>query len=814
MSSTFFGLHVAGSGLNAASANINTTANNVSNADTKGYSRQVVNVSESSSLRAYTRYGSVSTGVSTDSVTRERDQYYNQKYWENQSDYGYASEKKYYMDQIEQYFTDSASNPGFSTVFAKMFNSLDSLKSNSGDTTYRTNFISTAKQLTSYFNQTSNNLANMQTSVNDDIKTYVDRINSIAQKISVINSKINVVETGYGRPTANELRDEREKLIDELSEIISVDTDEVQVKDARSVREHAKNKNVEEVWNGATYFSIKVNGQLLVDGDSYNALTVQTRDNRYNQSDVEGLYDVVWKKDGTSFPVWGNTQRGILRGLFEIRDGNDLENMSGTAELFYPQTYTLGNNTTAQAEGTEDPASGNIFTNDATKAGQLVRDPYGNLVQNLKNTTNAFIKMTLPSGGMAADELSLPANGTVWVNNHSYNYSGFTAQTDDTGKVISVIFELEDKIPSSQVGHIAGNTMTVGTSIDFKGIPYYQKQMNTFVRSLSRAFNKIEKMGQDANGDVGQALFVANDKSMNREGNFQLEGDGTDKTYIDSEYYEYERAEGKITRQTAGTGTTAIYKDANDNVVDEYGYRLNDAKERIPVYEYEYQTNPDGSIKYEDKKDSKGNTVYDRLGNPVQVPAKKEIKTDSNGNPIQKVNAARETTHADGLIYDKDTGKVTYYGGVIRDTDDTYYRLTADNFSIASAVERDPNKLSTTINKAYDENLNLGQDAYDLMNEMKKLQSGVKMYRGGTADKFLERIYADVSVDTQECNTFTENYKTIQQAVDKQRQSVSGVDEDEEALNLMKYQQAYNLSAKVISTLTEMYDQLILNTGV
>ena len=71
-----------------------------------------------------------------------------------------------------------------------------------------------------------------------------------------------------------------------------------------------------------------------------------------------------------------------------------------------------------------------------------------------------------------------------------------------------------------------------------------------------------------------------------------------------------------------------------------------------------------------------------------------------------------------------------------------------------------------------------------------------------------------MSVDTQECNTFTKNYKTIQQAVDKQRQSVSGVDEDEEALNLMKYQQAYNLSAKVISTLTEMYDQLILNTGV
>ena len=785
MSSTFFGLHVAGSGLNAASANINTTANNVSNVNTKGYSRQVVNVSEASSLRAYTRYGSVSTGVSTDSVTRERDQYYNKKYWENQSDYGYASEKKYYMDQIEQYFTDSATNPGFSTVFAKMFNSLDSLKSNSGDTTYRTNFISTAKQLSSYFNQTSTNLSNMQTAVNDDIKTYVDKINSIAQKISVINSKINVVETGYGHPTANELRDEREKLIDELSEIISVDTDEVQVKDARSVREHAKNKNVEEVWNGATYFSIKVNGQLLVDGDSYNALTVQTRDNRYNQSDVEGLYDVVWKKDGRSFPIWGNTQRGILRGLFEIRDGNDKEEMSGTAELFYPKTQAK-----KDADGKE------IKDSDGNSVMELARDEYGNLIEDKNSTTNTFIKMPLPSGGLAADELSLPENGTVWANNHSYDYNGFTAQTDDDGKIISVIFELENKIPSSQVGHIAGNTITVGTPVDFKGIPYYQKQMNTFVRSLSREFNKIQKKGQDANGDAGQAMFVADDKTMNREGNFQLEGDGSDKTNIDSTYYQ------------------DYLKLPNGD------YRLDSAGKQIPAYDYDYETDAQGNPVMEDYTVG-GKPVYDKNGNKIQVRKIKtdpndatrlSYKKDSSGNPVKLVNEDRETVHAASYTYDE--GNVTFKGGIIRDTDDTYYRLTAANFSVADALERDSNKLSTTINKDYNENLNLEQDASDIMSEMARIQSGMKLYRGGTADKFLERIYADVSVDTQECDTFTENYKTIQQAVDKQRQSVSGVDEDEEALNLMKYQQAYNLSAKVISTLTEMYDQLILNTGV
>ena len=78
----------------------------------------------------------------------------------------------------------------------------------------------------------------------------------------------------------------------------------------------------------------------------------------------------------------------------------------------------------------------------------------------------------------------------------------------------------------------------------------------------------------------------------------------------------------------------------------------------------------------------------------------------------------------------------------------------------------------------------------------------------------LQRIYADVTVDTEESENFTSNFKNIQQAIEQQRQSISGVDEDEEAMNLVKFQNAYNLNAKVISTLTEMYDQLILNTGV
>ena len=54
----------------------------------------------------------------------------------------------------------------------------------------------------------------------------------------------------------------------------------------------------------------------------------------------------------------------------------------------------------------------------------------------------------------------------------------------------------------------------------------------------------------------------------------------------------------------------------------------------------------------------------------------------------------------------------------------------------------------------------------------------------------------------------------MQNSIDNQRSSVSGVDKDEEAVSLVKYQNSYTLASKMIQTLTEIYDQLILNTGV
>ncbi|MBQ1916771.1 MAG: flagellar hook-associated protein FlgK [Lachnospiraceae bacterium] len=712
MASTFFGLGIAASGLNAFQAKINTTGNNVSNLETEGYSRQQVNVSSAVSLRSYTPYGAISTGVSTDSVTRMRDQYYNVKYWENQSNYGQTSIKEYYMKQIEDYYTDNAANPGFSTIYAKMFNALDSVKGNAGDDTKRSQFISDAKQLCDYFNQNSQNLKTLQTDANDQIKNAVDQINAIAKKISVLNKQINLIETEAGHPNANELRDQRELLVDQLSELVTVDTQEVKVRDTRTSTLAKLDHNVEEIYTGATTYTVKIGGQILVDNYDYNPLQVTSRDKKYNQSDVDGLYDVTWasngRYNGQSLNVFGTNQGGKLRGLLEIRDGNDQENLTGIAELIKPQIAA-----------TDMPITNSDGSTTLIKKGEYVRKDGAIVEADNAAESSSFIKVSEGINITNADRMNMPEEGAIYVNNHKYEYSSFTAQTDENGNIVSYTFELTKPISAKEIGHVAGKQATVGQTVDFKGVPYYQNEMNAFLRTFAKEFNKIQKSGQDANGDAGRSFFTATNQSQNST----------------STEYDF-------------TG--------RDSVVDNYYYE-------------------------------------------------KDTTT---------VNDKRETIHASKANTDANGNVISYDGGVITGTADSYYKLTASSIKVADAINRSPNLFSTTINKDYNKNKNLGYDSYDIMQQMLDLQDKTTLYKDGTGDKFLQRIYADVTVDTQECTQFAKNYESIQKSIDTQRQSVSGVDKDEEAMNLVKFQNAYNLSCKVISTLSEMYDQLILRTGV
>jgi len=134
--------------------------------------------------------------------------------------------------------------------------------------------------------------------------------------------------------------------------------------------------------------------------------------------------------------------------------------------------------------------------------------------------------------------------------------------------------------------------------------------------------------------------------------------------------------------------------------------------------------------------------------------------------------------------------------------------MTALSARVNKATQDDPNLFATTTD------FTRGESANDLIDPLAELENKTKFFRGGSGSAFLQCIYADITVDTQESKVFTSSYTNVKNVIEQQRMSISGVDEDDEAMDLIKFQNAYQLAAKCISTLTAMYDQLILNTGV
>lgn len=301
MANTFFGLNIGTTGLYAANAGLNVSANNAANETTKGYSRQSVTQEATKALRVYQRYGAVGTGTEVTAITRNRDAYYDVKYWKNQSKYGEYNSKNYYMLELEDFFNDSDES-GFSVEFQNIFTAVETLKKTADSIEGRTAVVNYADSFIKYMEQIKTNLMLEQEDINAEINDNVDKINSIAQEISTINKQINVVELAGAN--ANELRDKRELLLDELSEIVEIDTKEITYD------------------NGKSEFYVTIAGKSLVNNYDYFSLKVETRDEARDSNDAVGLYDIKWAY-GESFDPIAQNVHGKLYALLEVRDGNN-----------------------------------------------------------------------------------------------------------------------------------------------------------------------------------------------------------------------------------------------------------------------------------------------------------------------------------------------------------------------------------------------------------------------------------------------------------------------------------------------------------
>ena len=618
MVSQFFGLNIAASGLRAANAALNTTANNISNANTDGYSRQAVTQEANNALRVFATYGCAGAGVDTIAIERVRDSFYDMKYRNNETLLGNVKQKNYYNGLIEEYLDDDGTT-GFSSLFNKMEAAMQSVMTAAGTTETKSSFVSAAKSLTEYFNNVYTNLQNEQADVNSEIKLCADRVTSIGREIASLNKQINIIEmTGT---TANELRDKRDVLLDDLSKIVSIEVRETPVID-----ETQPDRDT-----GATRFQIWVaGGYELVDMYEYRQMVCVSRDpdDAMKQNDIIGLYDIKWGssnyKDGdnikelANFALDSTLIGGELQGLLAIRDGNN-------GEYFHGKCPTGGVET--KADGT---------------------------VEITVNVEASYLKdMT---------KCSIPIDGNIKVGDKYYKYDSWSYEGDGVYKFVMDPGSLSS-IPAD------GRDVQIGYANAYQGLPYYMEQMNEWIRRFSDEVNKILVAGYTSDSLDGVNLFT-----------------------------------GMIE-----TGKSAEYS-------------------------------------------------YDQLTS----------LSENKG----------------------------------------YYNIKAGNFTVNSVLLANADRIATK------SDITEGESEFGVLTNLKEMMDTQKLFRGAKSGEFLTKVLADVALNRSNTNTLEETYTSLEKTIGNQRLSDAGVDEDEEASNLVKFQNAYTLSSKMIQTLTEIYDRLILQTGV
>ena len=110
-------------------------------------------------------------------------------------------------------------------------------------------------------------------------------------------------------------------MLDELSEMVDVETEETAVTDLN---------NPDRETGGTRFVVMIAGGQTLVSGEDYNELEVRSRgaDEKINQTDADGLYDIYWD-NGNDFNLNNAVMRGSLKGLLVMRDGNNNQGFVG-----------------------------------------------------------------------------------------------------------------------------------------------------------------------------------------------------------------------------------------------------------------------------------------------------------------------------------------------------------------------------------------------------------------------------------------------------------------------------------------------------
>ncbi len=290
MGSTFSGIELGKRSIMAHTDAISTAGHNISNANTEGYSRQRVQLKEFDplyrpDLERPERAGMIGQGIDVQSINRVRDEMLDQRITAQQNQESYWDTRSKYYTMIEQIYNEP-DEVSVRSNMDKFWESWQELSMNPESQAARQAVVTRGESLTDAIKSKWENLMGVGSLLNSDIDSTVKQVNSYANQIAALNSEI-IRSRGMG-DNPNDLLDRRDLLVDKLSKLANITTDQ---------------RDPDE-------FMVHLEGKVLVQGG------VARNFDLVSLTDNNGYEKLVWADTREDAFVSG----GTLGALIELRD--------------------------------------------------------------------------------------------------------------------------------------------------------------------------------------------------------------------------------------------------------------------------------------------------------------------------------------------------------------------------------------------------------------------------------------------------------------------------------------------------------------
>jgi flagellar hook-associated protein 1 FlgK len=421
-------LSIAVQSLIASTGALQATNNNIANANTPGYSRQVVTLQAA----APTNEGNISigNGVVLEGFQSVRDELLQTRIQQQTQAQSGANAQLSSMQQIQPIFTKSTNDIG--TEMSAMFSSLSSLATNPSNSSLRQAVLVAGQNLASSFNSASSALTTQQTNLNSQVTQDVSQINQLTQQIAALNPQIAELKaTGQDGGT---LQDQQDQLVLSLSKLTDV--------------------AVTNTESGVT-LTTGSGTPLVVGTQSFGLQTAMGAD---------GMQHVL---DHAGADITDSLQSGDLGGTIQTRD----QTIPGLMTQLDNLAYQVGSSfNSAQAAGFDQngAAGGNFFTIPTSATGaagtitMALQDPTAIAASsdgtagssgNLTNFTN--LQTTAPAGGQTPTDLY--ANLVYQVGSLTANA---TAESSATTASLSQLNDQRNSVSGVSVDEESTNLIT------------------------------------------------------------------------------------------------------------------------------------------------------------------------------------------------------------------------------------------------------------------------------------------------------------------------------------------------------------------